>query len=99
MIDDRLARPESALDNSFERYLENKGKGRGGQVGTTDTTRRANSCPNLLPLYLCGVAGASARGYIEAHQAKWASAMAPLPKSMDGSTRPSQLVTHRMAER
>ena len=33
MIDDRSSRPESALDDSFERYLQDKGKGRGGDGG------------------------------------------------------------------
>ncbi|MFD1588176.1 tyrosine-type recombinase/integrase [Halorientalis brevis] len=34
MSDDRaVSRPESALDDSFERYLQDKGKGRGGDGG------------------------------------------------------------------
>ena len=33
MINSRSSRPESALDDSFERYLQDKGKGRGGDGG------------------------------------------------------------------
>jgi integrase len=33
MIDDRSSRSESALNDSFERYLQDKGKGRGGDGG------------------------------------------------------------------
>ena len=33
MIDDRTSRPESALNDSLERYLQDKGKGRGGDGG------------------------------------------------------------------
>ena len=33
MINSRPSRPESALDDSFERYLQDKGKGRGGDGG------------------------------------------------------------------
>jgi integrase len=33
MIDDRSSRSESALDDSFERYLQDKGKGRGSDDG------------------------------------------------------------------
>ncbi|MFC6764253.1 phage integrase SAM-like domain-containing protein [Natrinema soli] len=33
MIDDSSARSESALDETFERYLQDKGKGRGGDGG------------------------------------------------------------------
>ncbi|MFQ3295351.1 MAG: hypothetical protein ACI8VE_002436, partial [Natrialbaceae archaeon] len=33
MIDDRSSRSERALNASFERYLQDKGKGRGGEGG------------------------------------------------------------------
>jgi len=33
MVDDRSSRPETTLVETFERYLQNKGKGRGGEGG------------------------------------------------------------------
>ena len=33
MIDDQISRSEYTLDDSFERYLQDKGKGRGGDGG------------------------------------------------------------------
>jgi integrase len=134
MINNRSSRPESALDDSFERYLQDKGKGRGGDGGNyrrnaarelerfaewaagdrgddwtgivSDDVDREPSFEDLdervfreYARYLAGDRGLKQNtvqtyyryisawcgwcvneGYLEAHYAQRASAMAPLPE-------------------
>ncbi|ELY83199.1 hypothetical protein C486_02503 [Natrinema gari JCM 14663] len=48
MIDDRSAsRSERALDDSFERYLQDEGKAAVATAGPIDATQRANSSDRL----------------------------------------------------